>query len=79
MRLDLPDWVSVSKAAEVLGLHRRYIYRLIKKGHLTAMQAGERATVVSRESIEKELTLRAAAGKSRVDESLRKEITDSES
>ena len=49
------EWVSLPKAAELLGVHRQKVLQLALKGRLDAEHRGE-WTFISRESIERYLT-----------------------
>lgn len=48
-----PDWISVPKAAELLGCTDVWVIRLIQRGDLDGFRLSGRAWAVSRKSVEK--------------------------
>lgn len=50
-----PDWVSVPRAAEMLGCSEVWVVKLIRNGTLEGFKLSQRAWAVRRESVEKNL------------------------
>lgn len=50
-----PDWVSVPRAAEMLGCSEVWVVKLIRNGTLDGFKLSERAWAVRRASVEKNL------------------------
>ena len=50
-----PDWVSVPRAAEILGCTDTWVIKLIRNGSLDGFRLSGRAWAVSRASIQKNL------------------------
>ena len=48
-----PEWISVPKAAELLGCTDVWVIRLIQRGDLDGFRLSGRAWAVSRKSVEK--------------------------
>lgn len=50
-----PEWISVPKAAELLGCTDVWVIKLIQRGDLEGFRLSGRAWAVSRKSVEKNL------------------------
>ena len=49
------EWISVPKAAEMMGCTDVWVLRLIKRGHLEGFQLNGRAWAVSRAAVAKNI------------------------
>lgn len=49
------DWISVPQAAEIMGCTRIWVQRLLKTNQLDGVKLSDRAWMVSRRSVEKNL------------------------
>lgn len=50
-----PDWISVPKAAEILGCTDVWVIRMIQRGDLEGFKLSARAWAVRRTAVEKNL------------------------
>jgi hypothetical protein len=50
-----PEWISVPKAAELLGCSDVWVIKMVQRGDLEGFKLSNRAWAVSRKSVEKNL------------------------
>lgn len=55
-----PEWISVPKAAEIMGCTDVWVIRLINRGDLEAFRLSGRAWAVSRKAVEQNVRDHAA-------------------
>jgi len=64
--MDLPAFLSVAKAAEIMGFRPMYVYKLIAEGKLKALRPGNSRLRIPREEFEKFLAASTARPIARV-------------